>query len=256
MLGMQFSIGAVNDLADVELDRVGKPAKPIPTGMISPGTARAWAVGTAVVGLLLAVPSGAATAVIWLLAVGLGYLYDLRLSRTALSWLPLALALPLVPILAWLGATGQVPAALVPLTPAAVLAGAALVLANGLVDVERDAHAGKPTLPVRLGPERAWAMHAALFGLAIATAFMSAPRPSAATGAVAAPDVLRGAFDVARAVGLPFGAVLVGVGATLLLAGRPGVRERGWELEGVGTLVLGVGWLAGVAALSSGGGAS
>jgi 4-hydroxybenzoate polyprenyltransferase len=249
MLGMQWSIGAVNDLADVELDRVGKPAKPIPAGMVSSGVARAWAFATGILGLLLAAPSGLATAFVWLIALGLGYLYDLRLSRTALSWLPLALALPLVPTFAWLGATGDVPRALLPLIPAAVLAGAALVLANGLVDVERDDRAGKPTLPVRLGSARAWAIHAVLFAVAVATAFVSAPRLDSLAGLVGLP----GMFEAARATGLPLGAVVVVAGAALLLARRPGIRERGWELEGVGTLVLGLGWLASVALMSGGG---
>jgi len=33
-------------------------------------------------------------------------------------------------------------------------------------------------------------------------------------------------------------------------------EERGWELEGVGTAAIGIGWLAGFAALSSGGAGS
>ena len=249
MLGMQLSIGAVNDIADVELDRIGKPAKPIPAGMVSIGVARSWAVATGMLGLLLAAPSGLGTAVVWVTALGLGDAYDLWLSRTALSWVPLALALPLVPIFAWLGATGAIPSALLPLIPAAVLAGAALVLGNGLVDVERDDRAGKATLSVRLGRVRAWAVHAALFGIAVAVAFVSAPAAAALVG----PGERAGIFEAARAAGLPLGALVVGAGAALLLANRPEIRERGWELESVGTLMLGVGWLAAVAVASSGG---
>jgi 4-hydroxybenzoate polyprenyltransferase len=252
MLGMQLSIGAVNDLADVELDRLGKPAKPIPAGMVSIGTARAWAVVSGAMGLLLAVPSGLGATVVWVIALGLGYLYDVRLSRTALSWLPLALALPLVPIFAWLGATGDVPASLLPLIPAAVLAGAALILSNGLVDVERDDRAGKTTLPVRLGRVPAWALQAVLFGFAVAIAFAAAPPP--ATPAVpAGPGGSPGMLDIALGAGLPLGALVVAVGSVVLLADRPGIRERGWELEGVGTLILGLGWLAGIAAWSGAG---
>jgi 4-hydroxybenzoate polyprenyltransferase len=255
MLGMQVSIGAVNDLADVELDRVGKPAKPIPAGMVSIAFARAWAVLSGAMGLLLAVPSGLGATIVWVIALGLGYLYDLRLSRTALSWLPLALALPLVPIFAWLGATGDVPASLLPLIPAAVLAGAALILSNGLVDVERDGRAGRSTLPVRLGRVPAWVVHAALLGLAVALAFTAAP-PAAAPAVPAGPGGSAAILEIARGAGLPLGALVVAVGSLLLLAVRPGVRERGWELESVGTLVLGLGWLAGIAALCSGGAGS
>lgn len=252
MLCLQASIGAVNDTADVELDRVGKPAKPIPAGMVSVPFARGWAIGAGGLGLALAWPSGVPTIAIAAAGLGLGYLYDLSLSRTVLSWLPLTLALPLVPAFAWLGATGGVPSGLFGLVPIALLAGAALTIANGLVDVERDVLAGKPTIPVRLGRVRSWVVHAALFAVAIVLAFALAPAAAASTrGEV--PNTLLG---VARAVGLPLGTVAVIAGAGLLLAARQGIRERGWELEGVGTAALGIGWLAGVGALSGGGAGS
>jgi hypothetical protein len=39
-------------------------------------------------------------------------------------------------------------------------------------------------------------------------------------------------------------------------ARRPGLRERGWELEAIGTAIIGLGWLAGTALVESGGAAS
>ena len=251
MLCMQLSIGAVNDVADVDLDRVAKPAKPIPAGLLSMRVAQGWAVLTAGLALGLAAPSGLDAVAVAMAAIGLGYLYDLRLSRTAFSWLPLALALPLVPIFAWLGATGGVPAALVPIVPAAVLAGAALILGNGLVDLERDKVARKATLPVRLGRNSAWATHAALFAAAVAVASASAPG-LAPLGVSDGPLAI---LSPIRALGLPLGALLVAAGIALVAASNPGIRERGWELEDFGTLVLGVGWLAGVAVVSGGGAA-
>jgi 4-hydroxybenzoate polyprenyltransferase len=254
MFCLQVSIGAVNDIADVELDRVGKPAKPIPAGMVTVPMARAWAIGAGGLGLALALPSGVPTVVVGAAGLGLGYLYDLSLSRTVLSWLPLTLALPLVPVFAWLGATGGVPSGLLGLVPIAVLAGAALTVANGLVDVERDVLAGKPTIPVRLGRARAWVVHAGLFAVAVAMAFLLAPAAVASVGVgvdvAGGPGGIRG---VLRAVGLPLGTVVIVAGAGLLTAASQGLRERGWELEGVGAAALGIGWLAGVAALSGGG---
>jgi len=250
MLCMQLSIGAVNDVADVELDQVAKPGKPIPAGLLSMRVARGWAVVTAGLALALAAPSGIGAIAVATAAMGLGYLYDLRLSRTALSWLPLSLALPLVPIFGWLGVAGGVPATLLAIVPAAVLAGAALILGNGLVDLERDKLAGKGTLPVRLGRNSAWATHAVLFGAAVAVAFVSAPGPAALDATDGPPGIL----GIIRMLGLPLGALLVAAGTALVAAAGPGTRERGWELEGVGTLVLGVCWLAG-AAVASGGGA-
>ena len=253
MLCLQVSIGAVNDVTDVELDRLGKPAKPIPAGMVSVPLARAWAIGAGALGLALASPSGVPAVAVGAAGLALGYLYDLSLSRTVLSWLPLTLALPLVPVFAWLGATGGVPSALVGLVPVALLAGAALTIANGLVDVERDVRAGKPTIPVRLGRARAWLVHAALFALAIAMAFVLAPATAASVGGIGIGGGSGGIGGVVRAVGLPLGTVVIVAGAALLTAASQGIRERGWELEGVGTAALGIGWLAGVAALSGGG---
>ena len=155
MLALQSSIGALNDLADAPLDAAEKPAKPIPTGLASRDAARALVVAGLVAGILLSVPSGPSTVAVAAAGVGLGYLYDLRLSRTAWSWLPLALALPLLPLHAWVGTTGSAPPGLLTLVPTAILAGAALAIANGLVDIERDGRVGRTTIAVRLGLRRA-----------------------------------------------------------------------------------------------------
>ena len=250
MLCLQVSIGAVNDLADAPLDRVGKPAKPIPAQLISTTDALAWAVLAAASGLVLALPSGLAATGVAVVGVALGYAYDLRLSRTAAAWLPLSLALPLLPIFAWLGATGDVPPGLLTLVPAAVLAGAALITGNGLVDVERDALAGKATTAVRLGRGRAWLLHAGAFAVAVTLAFLFSPGPDAGAGTGA---VARGVLGVLRQTGLPLGGLLIVLGAALLGSARASIRERGWELETIGTVVLGLGWLAGTAAAANGG---
>ena len=249
MLSMQASIGAVNDLADVSLDRIAKPSKPIPAGAVDPSAARAWAVVAGVLCLVLALPSGIATAAASAAGLGLGYLYDLRLSRTRLSWLPLALALPLVPIIGWLGARGSIPAELLVLAPIAMLAGGALLVANGLVDVEGDAMAGRSTVPVWIGRRRSWLAHAAALTVAVALAFFFMPVPAGREPESGLGVALRFAWMV----GIPLGVVAIAAGAGLLSAARPGIRERGWELEALGTAVLGLGWLAGVAVVTGGG---
>jgi len=250
MLCMQASIGAVNDLADVEFDRVGKPAKPIPAGLVGPGVARAWAAASLALCLLLAVPSGIATVAVAVACLSLGYLYDLRLSRTALSWLPLALALPLLPVFAWLGSTGELPAELLQLVPIAMLAGAALLVGNGIVDVERDTLAGKATLAVRIGRRRAWLAHAIALAVAVIAALLLAPTGPRAGGAEpGTTSVMRGL----GALGVPLGALVIVAGIAVLGTARPAVRERGWELEALGTAVLGLGWLAGTALVAGGG---
>jgi len=252
MLCLQASIGAVNDLADIEVDRLGKPAKPIPAGLVTPPIALRWAAGSLALCLLLALPSGAATVLVAVACVSLGYLYDLRLSRTALSWLPLALALPLLPVFAWLGATGEVPSGLLTLVPIAMVAGAALLVANGIVDLERDRLAGKATVAVRIGRTRAWLAQAVALVVAVALAVILAPVPPPAVGPEEGGAV---ALRALRWVGVPLGALAIAGGIAFVRAPRPGIRERGWELEAIGTAVLGLGWLAGMAVLESGGAA-
>jgi 4-hydroxybenzoate polyprenyltransferase len=261
MLAIQCSIGALNDLVDEPLDAREKPRKPIPSGEASRRAATVVVLAGALVALALSAVSGISTAIAALGCLGLGYLYDLRLSRTALSWLPLSLALPLLPIHAWLGATGVIPPGLLTLGPVAVLAGAGLSLANGLVDVERDARAGRQAVTVALGRERTWLVQTLALGLAVALALWLAPTDAvAAPGSPAVPSTGGLLVDPAvlhaiRAVGVPLGAALVGLGAAVLLSRGPARRERGWELEAVGVAGIGLGWLAGTALAAAGGGA-
>ncbi len=249
MACLQASIGTVNDLVDAPMDAVSKPGKPLVAGHLPGSVARAWAGLTVALGLILAAPSGLGTVGVAAVGVGLGYAYDVRLSRTALSWLPLSVALPLVPIFAWLGSTGAVPAGLATLVPVGVLAGGALMVGNGLVDVERDAPAGKATVVVRFGPRRAWLAHAVALAVAVALALSLAPGGEAGAsdgGGGTGPTILL--LAQARTFGVPLGCALIAVGAWLLTLPRASVRERGWELEAIGTAVLGLGWLAGTAA--------
>lgn len=258
MLALQVSIGAVNDVADRAVDAVGKPSKPIPAGLVGLTAARRWAVLSAVAALGLALPSGALTLAIGVACLSLGYVYDLWLSRTIWSWLPLALALPLLPVFAWVGATGSLPVSLVPLLCVAFLAGAALITANGLVDVERDRRAGKATLAVRLGAYRTWLGNVIGFSIAVGAALLLAPAVPGAGGAGGGAgsssnvDLL---LSTARTAGVPLGTFAIAIGAGLLRAVRADLRERGWELQAIGTALVGLGWVAGIVLAVGGGGA-
>lgn len=250
MLGIQVSIGALNDLVDVPLDAARKPGKPIPAGLVSARAARLVASGGGVVALGLSAPSGALTVAAAVGGLGCGYLYDLRLSRTALSWLPLAIALPLLPIHAWLGATGTVPPGLIGLLPAGFFAGAALALANAVVDIDRDSDVGRRTIAVRLGQGRAWAANVVMLGAVALMVVMIGP--------VVPPDGPERDLGILRAVrlaGFGLGSAAAAFGAVVLTSRRAAIRERGWELEAIGIAAIGLGWLAGTAATVAGGGA-
>jgi 4-hydroxybenzoate polyprenyltransferase len=243
MLSIQVSIGALNDLVDARRDAAQKPGKPIPAGLATAREARALAVGAGVVGVLLSVPSGALAAGVIGFGLAMGYLYDLRLSRTAWSWLPLALALPVVPVHAWLGVTGSLPTGMLALYPLAVLAGAMLALANGLVDLERDARSDRPTAAVLLGWGRAWATHAGLAMVVAVMAVAFAPgEPAIGSGPLSADQL-----GTVRRWGIWAGVAALGVGALALSARDTGLRERAWELEAAGVAAVGIGWLAGLA---------
>ena len=245
MLGIQVAIGALNDVVDAPADALVKPAKPIPSGLVARRVALAIAGGGAVLGLGLSAVSGFATLALGAACLGLGWLYDLRLSRSRLSWLPLALALPLLPIHAWLGAGGAEPARLVGLVPVGVLAGAGLALANGIVDADRDASTHRAAIVVRLGRQRAWLAQTALLGAAATIAVLFIPG-----GSQPPADAVELLVELRR-WGVGLGCAALAVGALVLASGRPGIRERGWELEALGIAALGIGWVAGASALGS-----
>jgi 4-hydroxybenzoate polyprenyltransferase len=253
MLAIQVAIGALNDWADAGRDATEKPAKPIAAGVATSTEALVLATAAGALGVGLSLAVGPAPALVIAAALGLGVLYDLRLSRTALSWLPLALALPLVPVHAWIGATGGLPTGLAILYPAAVGAGAALALANGLVDLERDDRSDRPTVAVSLGPRRAWLVNVGLLTVAAIVAVLVAPAVGQGIdgGSAHAPvGELFGALGlgVLRTWGVALGLVALVAGAAALRAGSPAIRERGWELQAVGVGAVGIGWLAGIAA--------
>ncbi len=234
MVGFQFSIGALNDLRDARSDAGHKPRKPIPLGLVGVGEARAvWVAGLAA-GVLLSAQASPATLAIGLAGVGAGYLYDLRLKGTPLSWLPFALGIPLLPVFAWVGATGVLPGVFGLVLPLAALAGSGLAVANALGDLERDEAAGAASIATRLGMERAWLAQALLL-LAVVVV------------AVGLGGVGGGLAPLALA-GMVTGGVLVLAGVAIGKAGSAGRRELAWEVEAAGIGLVALAWLSGVAA--------
>jgi 4-hydroxybenzoate polyprenyltransferase len=233
MTALQFAIGSANDAADAERD-AGRADKPIAGGLMTRRGAVIASIAFAVTGLVLSAPSGPPTLALAALGLAVGLAYDLRFRGTPASWMPFALGLPLLPVYAWVGATGALPVEFVVLVPCAVLAGIGIAIANALADVERDALAGMDSVARRLGPERAWRIHAAVL------AAMSA-------GALSSLVALGGVGEG----GLHAGVVLAGLGVAIVvlgiwLAGRRATVERGWEVEAGGMVLLAVGWFAAV----------
>jgi 4-hydroxybenzoate polyprenyltransferase len=241
MTALQVSIGTVNDIIDAPRDAGRKPGKPIPAGLVSPAVARAIAVVAAVAGIGLAIPSGPWIVVLALVVLGIGLAYDLWAKGTALSWLPFAAGIPLLPVYGWLGATGGLPAVFGALVPIAFLAGAALAISNALVDVDRDRAGGAGSVAIRLGPGRAALVTLLLWivvsGAAIVTAFL-AEAPGGWLAAVAAGSVLP-----------LIGALLGAAGARRSSAPW---KELAWEIQAVGAGLVAVAWLGAISAAASG----
>jgi 4-hydroxybenzoate polyprenyltransferase len=246
MLAIQFSIGALNDAVDAPRDATLRPGKPVAAGLVPVRTAVAIAVGGSAVGLALAATQGAATLVVAGAGLATGLAYDLRLKATPLSWLPFAVGVPLIPVFAWVGATGAVPPAVAVLALLAVPAGAGLAIANALADIPADAAAGTRTVATRLGPTRSWLLATALLAGTFAAAALTLVAAGAGPGVTRAGSGDAGAQAAGTAAWVAIGAglLLLVVGAAL---GRgPDARRRrlGWGTEALSLAVLACGWIA------------
>jgi 4-hydroxybenzoate polyprenyltransferase len=229
---LQAGIGATNDLVDAPRDAGLKPGKPIPAGLVSPEAARRLAIGSFGLGIVLGgIAGGPAVGALAFVVIAIGLTYDLRLKGTAWSWLPFAVGIPVLPVFGWLGAAGRLPAAFAVLLPAAVASGAALAIANALVDVERDRAAGVSSIAIALGPRRAWILQAGLL-LLVGIAAIVSVRP------------LGGSPE--GAIGVALGAIVPIVGVVIGRSGGLGRRERAWELEAIGVAILGIAWMVAV----------
>jgi 4-hydroxybenzoate polyprenyltransferase len=150
MFGGQLAVGALNEWCDREMDAVAKPWKPIPAGDVSPRAA----LGITGFGLLLMLVAGGLLGgwevLVLTVANGCGLVYDLGVKRTPWSGLPYLVALPLVPIWAWLVMDRFQPR-LLWLYPIGALLILAIHLAQVIPDIEGDRGLGERGLAVVLG---------------------------------------------------------------------------------------------------------
>ncbi|HKV29728.1 MAG TPA: UbiA family prenyltransferase [Candidatus Dormibacteraeota bacterium] len=152
MLLVQFSISALNEWADAGLDRRAGRQRPIPLGLVSRGAALTLAVVCAVSAFSLCVLSNLGPLALLLVGLGTscGWAYDLWLKATPLSFVPFAIAFPLMPF--WIGVLAGRPlmSLIVLFVGGSPLAGA-IHLGDSIPDRDRDREAGLKTLAVALG---------------------------------------------------------------------------------------------------------
>lgn len=157
MFGGQVSVGVVNELVDVDLDRAAKQHKPIPSGLVTERGARIMLLAGLAMMVIGSVRFSFTAFSLCALGTGLGIAYSFWFKRTPWSWIPYVLAIPLLPIWVW-SALDQVPASLLALYPIAIPALVAVQLAQSIPDIEGDARNGVRTLAVMLGIDGARVM--------------------------------------------------------------------------------------------------
>src|SRR5579864_6842869 len=152
---MQVAIAMLNDYYDRGLDAQGKPGKPISRGLVSPRAALIGGLCMIVLMLVLLIPLSPLALLCSLCYLALGQAYNLKLKSTPLKGLVFALAMPLIPLYAFVG-VGRILPCLFWLVPVSFLLGATLILAHALPDIEKDAANGVSTLAVVLGVKRSF----------------------------------------------------------------------------------------------------
>lgn len=228
MTALQGSIGALNDVHDAPDDAGRKPGKPIPAGLVSVPAARVVVAAGALIGGALGAAVDLRVGAIAVVVLLIGYGYDLMAKGTTWSWLPFAVGIPLLPVYGWLGAAGTLPSFFLALVPMAVLAGAALAIANARADLERDVAAGTVSVVTRLGLESSWRLGAAAWLLT----FLVGVGWLAFRGA--------GPLQIAPLVAA---AGLIGVAVSGSRDLRPAGRERAWQFQAVGSALALLAWL-------------
>jgi 4-hydroxybenzoate polyprenyltransferase len=154
MAFIQIAIGIFNDYYDRELDARAKPYRALPAGLVNVQKAY-WAAWTALaIGLGTAATLGLSSMLVLAVGAGMGFLYSARLKRSALSWLPYAIAYPIVPLWVWVSLSKFRPEMLL-IYPVAIPFSLGVHLCNQLRDYDEDAEQGMRGLAQYLEKETA-----------------------------------------------------------------------------------------------------
>jgi homogentisate phytyltransferase/homogentisate geranylgeranyltransferase len=170
-LAVNVAIVGVNQLTDVEIDRVNKPFLPIAAGDLSPAAARAIVVACTALPLAMAVTQGAVETVAVAAGLAVGALYSLPPAR--LKRFPLAASLCITgvrSVVVNLGVYAHFAGHIAPPVWALCLFvlpfSFAIAVLKDVPDLEGDRAYSIRTFTVRLGPRRVF--HIGLTALALA----------------------------------------------------------------------------------------
>ena len=144
-----------NDLRDLEIDRINRPHRPLPSGKVTPGAAGILAGSLFTAGLALTIPAGLLCVVIAVVNSLLLLVYARALKRTAL-WGNVAVSYLAASIYPFGGALAGLPAIerTLPLAGITFLAMLSRELLKDAEDVEGDSRAGAKTVPISFGVKK------------------------------------------------------------------------------------------------------
>ncbi|MDQ3001177.1 MAG: geranylgeranylglycerol-phosphate geranylgeranyltransferase [Fibrobacterota bacterium] len=138
-----------NDLLDLNVDRINRPDRPLPSGHISPGSAKAGSIAFYLFAVLLGFSLGKSEGSLTLTMASLLCLYNLKLKAMPL-WGNLAVAV-LCALAVYLPELGRVPDYTAFPVLFAFLTTVAREVAKDAEDVAGDTANGYSTLPIRFG---------------------------------------------------------------------------------------------------------
>ena len=150
MAAIQVAVGVFNDYCDRDLDAIAKPYRALPAGLVSPRSALAVGCLAVAIALGTAATLGTPSLLVLSLGGGMGILYSVRLKRTVLSWLPYAIAYPIVPFWVWVSLGKFRPESL-QIFPVTIPFSLGIHLCNQLRDFDEDAAQGMKGLVQHLG---------------------------------------------------------------------------------------------------------
>jgi geranylgeranylglycerol-phosphate geranylgeranyltransferase len=163
----------INDIQDVQVDRVNNPDRPIPSGRVSIRQASALSIAFSTLALISALVLGLLTFLTALAALALMAYYNTRGKKTGLlgnAVVSFNVALPF--FFGGLAVNNLRPLLFI-FFLLAFLANTAREVAKGITDVAGDSSKGILTIAVTQGPKRAAQLAAAFFVIAVLLSFLA-----------------------------------------------------------------------------------
>ena len=154
MLSAQFSIGLSNDLLDQPYDKLVKPWKPLIIGTANSFIAVLFLLMLLLLSFIFTYEFGSLSLLLLIFGLSQGFMYNLGLKRTSLSWLPYSLAIPTVLVFARAVHGGEIYPLLL-FYILGFLVGPALNIANQLPEAEASELSGEKSLVHILGVKKA-----------------------------------------------------------------------------------------------------